>query len=97
MDSGITATDSVLSVFSGTGRRKVHASAIRQAMQKENGYDAFEQYCEVIYKKQSMAKGLEKVKEFEAYCAHQRDTIAVRMSGGNLRQLHRAVSQSCSV
>ncbi len=36
--------------------------AIRDSMSKEDGYEAFERYCESIYSKQTTENGQKKVK-----------------------------------
>ena len=56
-----------------------YAKAIRDSMQKEDGYEAFERYCEDIYKKQTTEKGQERVRKFIAYCANHWSAIVVRM------------------
>lgn len=57
---------------------KQYASAIRQAMKKEDGYEAFERYCESIFQRQATEKGREKVRDFVAYCANRWSAIVVR-------------------
>ena len=59
---------------------KQYASAVRQAMKKEDGYEAFEGYCESIYQRQTTEKGREKVRDFVAYCANRWSAIVVRMN-----------------
>ena len=59
---------------------KQYASAIRQAMKKENGYEAFERYCEIIFQRQTTEKGQEKVRHFVEYCANRWSAIVVRMN-----------------
>lgn len=57
-----------------------YAKAIRDSMRKEDGYEAFERYCEAIYSKQTTEKGQEKVRTFVEYCANHWSAIVVRMS-----------------
>ncbi len=57
-----------------------YAKAIRDSMCKEDGYEAFERYCESIFSKQTTEKGQEKVKGFVEYCANHWSAIVVRMS-----------------
>ena len=57
-----------------------YARAIRNSMCKEDGYEAFERYCEAIFSKQSTEKGRTKVREFVEYCANHWSAIVVRMS-----------------
>ena len=57
-----------------------YAKAIRDSMRKEDGYEAFERYCEAIYNKQTTEKGQEKVRTFVEYCANHWSAIVVRMS-----------------
>lgn len=59
---------------------KPYGAAVRQAMRKEDGYEAFERYCESVDRKQSTAKGHERVREFVSYCAQHWDAIVVRMN-----------------
>ena len=59
---------------------KQYASAIRQAMKKEDGYEAFERYCEAIFRKQTTEKEQKKVRDFVEYCANHWSAIVVRMS-----------------
>ena len=59
---------------------KQYASAIRQAMKKENGYEAFERYCEIIFQRQTAEKGKEKIRHFVEYCANHWSAIVVRMN-----------------
>ena len=56
-----------------------YSKAIRDSMRKKDGYEAFEQYCEKIYRKQTTEKGQEKVRKFVEYCANHWDAIVVRM------------------
>ncbi len=57
-----------------------YAGALRNAMSKEDGYEAFERYCASIYKKQSTVEGRVKVREFVSYCAKHWSAIVARMS-----------------
>lgn len=57
-----------------------YAGAIRDSMRKENGYEAFERYCEAIFRKQITEKGQKKVRDFVEYCANHWSAIVVRMS-----------------
>jgi hypothetical protein len=57
-----------------------YAKAIRDSMRKEDGYEAFERYCEAIYSKQTTEKGQEKVRTFVEYCANHWSAIVTRMS-----------------
>jgi Uncharacterised protein family (UPF0236). len=57
-----------------------YARAIRESMRKEDGYEAFERYCESIYRKQTTDDGREKVRKFVEYCANHWSAIVVRMS-----------------
>ena len=57
-----------------------YAGAIRNAMRKEDGYEAFERYCEAIFSKQNTEKGQKKVRDFVEYCANHWNAIVVRMS-----------------
>ena len=57
-----------------------YAGAIRNSMRKEDGYEAFERYCEAIFRKQTTEKGQEKVRDFVEYCANHWSAIVVRMS-----------------
>lgn len=57
-----------------------YSKAIRDSMRKEDGYEAFERYCESIYSKQTTEKGQEKVREFVEYCAKHWSAIVARMS-----------------
>lgn len=56
-----------------------YAAAIRKAMTKEDGYEAFERYCSSIYDKQTTERGREKVSKFTGYCASHWDAIVLRM------------------
>ncbi len=58
---------------------KQYASAIRQAMKKDD-YEAFERYCESIYSKQITENGQKKVRDFVEYCANRWSAVVVRMS-----------------
>ena len=53
---------------------------LRNSMRKEDGYEAFERYCEAIFRKQTTEKGQEKVRDFVEYCANHWSAIVVRMS-----------------
>ena len=57
-----------------------YANAIRASMRKEDGYEAFERYCERIFSKQATEKGQDKVRKFVEYCANHWSAIVVRMS-----------------
>ena len=57
-----------------------YTKAIRDSMRKEDGYEAFERYCESIYNKQTTEKAQKKVRDFVAYCANHWSAIVVRMS-----------------
>ena len=57
-----------------------YAGAIRDSMRKENGYEAFEQYCDAVFSKQNTEKGQKKVRDFVDYCANHWSAIVVRMS-----------------
>ena len=57
-----------------------YAGIIRDSMRKEDGYEAFERYCESIYNKQTTEKAQKKVRDFVAYCANHWSAIVVRMS-----------------
>ena len=57
-----------------------YAKAIRDSMCKEDGYEAFERYCEKIFSKQSTEDGQEKVRKFVEYCANHWSAIVVRMN-----------------
>lgn len=57
-----------------------YARVIRDSMRKEDGYEAFERYCEAIFRKQTTEKGQEKVRDFVEYCANHWSAIVVRMS-----------------
>ena len=57
-----------------------YAKAIRDSMAKEDGYEAFEKYCENIYQRQTTDGGREKVKDFVSYCANRWSAIVVRMN-----------------
>ena len=57
-----------------------YSKAIRDSMRKEDGYEAFERYCENIYSKQTSEKGQEKVRKFVEYCANHWSAIVARMS-----------------
>ena len=57
-----------------------YAKAIRDSMRKEDGYEAFERYCEVIFSRQTTEKGQEKVRAFVEYCANHWSAIVVRMN-----------------
>ena len=59
---------------------KQYASAIRQAMKKEDGYKDFERYCESIFQRQTTENGREKVRNFVTYCANHWRAIVVRVS-----------------
>ena len=59
---------------------KQYASAIRQAMKKEDGYRDFERYCESVFQRQTTENGREKVRNFVVYCANRWRAIVVRMS-----------------
>ena len=61
----------------GAGR---YSKVIRDSMCKEDGYKAFERYCDSIYSKQTTEKGQEKVRKFVEYCANHWSAIVVRMS-----------------
>ena len=67
---------------------KQYASAIRQAMKKEDGYKDFERYCESIFQRQTTENGREKVRNCVTYCANHWRAIVVRREQGNLRQLY---------
>ena len=57
-----------------------YAKAIRASMAKEEGYEAFEKYCESIYQRQSNENGRKKVRDFVSYCANRWSAIVARMS-----------------
>ena len=57
-----------------------YAKAIRDSMRHEDGYEAFERYCEKIFSKQATEKGQEKVRKFVEYCANHWNAIVARMS-----------------
>ena len=57
-----------------------YAGVIRDSMRKEDGYEAFERYCEAIFSKQTTEKGQEKVRKFVEYCANHWSAIVARMS-----------------
>ena len=57
-----------------------YAGVIRDSMRKEDGYEAFERYCESIFSKQTMEKEQKKVRKFVEYCANHWSAIVVRMS-----------------
>ena len=57
-----------------------YAKAIRDSMCKEDGYEAFERYCESIFSKQTTEKGQDKVRKFVEYCANHWSAIIARMS-----------------
>ena len=57
-----------------------YAGVIRDSMRKEDGYEAFERYCEAIFSKQATEKGQKKVRDFVEYCANHWSAIVVRMS-----------------
>ena len=57
-----------------------YAKAIRDSMCKEDGYEAFERYCESIFSKQTTEKGQDKVRKFVEYCANHWSAIVARMS-----------------
>ena len=59
---------------------KQYASALRQTMREDDGYEAFERYCESIFQRQTTEKGQEKVREFVEYCANRWSAIVTRMS-----------------
>ena len=58
-----------------------YAKVIRDAMKKEDGYEAFNRYCEMICSKQTTEKGREKARKFISYCSDHWDAIVARMSG----------------
>lgn len=66
--------------FLGLEGASCYAGAIRNSMRKEDGYEAFERYCEAILRKQTTEKGQKKVRDFVEYCAHHWSAIVVRMS-----------------
>lgn len=57
-----------------------YAKAIRDAMCKEDGYEALEQYCECICAKQTTDDARQKVMDFVSYCANHWNAIVTRMS-----------------
>ena len=57
-----------------------YAGVIRDSMRKEDGYEAFERYCEAIFRKQTTEKEQKKVRDFVEYCANHWRAIVVRMS-----------------
>ena len=57
-----------------------YAGVIRDSMRKEDGYEAFERYCESIFSKQTTEKGQDKVRKFVEYCANHWSAIVARMS-----------------
>ena len=57
-----------------------YAGVIRDSMRKEDGYETFERYCEVISSKQNTETGQKKVRDFVDYCANHWSAIVVRMS-----------------
>lgn len=57
-----------------------YAGVIRDSMRKEDGYEAFERYCEAIFSKQTTEEGQKKVRDFVEYCANHWSAIVVRMS-----------------
>lgn len=57
-----------------------YAGVIRKAMHKEDGYEAFERYCEAIYCRQTTENTQKKVREFVSYCANHWNAIVVRMN-----------------
>ena len=57
-----------------------YAKVIRDSMCKEDGYEAFERYCESIFSKQTTEKGQDKVRKFVEYCANHWSAIVARMS-----------------
>ena len=57
-----------------------YSKTIRDSMRNEDGYEAFERYCEKIFSKQSTEKGQEKVRKFVEYCANHWSAIVARMS-----------------
>ena len=57
-----------------------YARVIRDSMRKEDGYEAFERYCEAIFNKQTTEKDQDKVRKFVEYCANHWSAIVVRMS-----------------
>ncbi len=57
-----------------------YSKVIRDSMCKEDGYEAFERYCESISRKQTKEKGQEQVRKFVGYCANHWSAIVVRMS-----------------
>lgn len=59
---------------------KQYACSLRQAMRKDDGYEAFERYCESIYQRQTTEKGQEKVRDFVEYCANHWSAIVIRMN-----------------
>ena len=66
--------------FLGLEGASCYAGAIRNSMRKEDGYEAFERYCEAIFCKQTTEKGQKKVRDFVEYCANHWSAIVVRMS-----------------
>ena len=66
--------------FLGLEGASCYAGAIRNSMRKEDGYEAFERYCEAILRKQTTEKSQKKVRDFVEYCAHHWSAIVVRMS-----------------
>ena len=56
-----------------------YAGVIRDSMRKEDGYEAFERYCENIFSKQTTEKGRDKVREFMAFCANHWSAVVARM------------------
>ena len=59
---------------------KQYAAAIRQAMKKDDGYEAFERYCENISQQQATEEEQNKVRDFVEYCANRWSAIVTRMS-----------------
>ena len=57
-----------------------YAGSIRDSMRKEDGYEALERYCGVIFSKQTTEKGQDKVRKFVEYCANHWNAIVIRMS-----------------
>ena len=48
-------------------------------MRKDDGYEAFERYCESIFQRQTTEKGQEKVRDFVEYCANHWSAVVIRM------------------
>ena len=57
-----------------------YAKVIHNSMCREDGYEAFERYCESIFKKQATEKGRGRVRHFVEYCANHWSAIVVRMN-----------------